>query len=111
MAKVQKLPIAKATMLVDLRANLFPRSAKGKPQKSPTAATGTTNTKSPRFSRVNSKKKQEERIKINRVLSTLDEQLQESTTEDDSAVQITNENQAKAKAKKIFCNVAKPGSK
>ncbi|CAK9178370.1 unnamed protein product [Ilex paraguariensis] len=136
MVEVQKLQNAGATIPADLRANLFPRSGKGTPQKSPMSATGTTNTKSPRFSRVNSKKeKDEERIKIDHlhrlnqknisawnmkrlmnivrkgVLSTLDEQLQESTTEDESAVQITNENQAKAAAKKIFCNVSNPGSK
>lgn len=40
-------------------------------------------------------------------LSTLDEQ----TGEDESAVQIRSETQAKFAAKKIFCNVAKPGSK
>ena len=45
------------------------------------------------------------------VLSTLDEKLQDSRGEDDTSVQITSENQAKAGAKKIFCNVAKPGSK
>ncbi|CAI9117010.1 OLC1v1018316C1 [Oldenlandia corymbosa var. corymbosa] len=46
------------------------------------------------------------------VLSTLDEKLHDSTAgEDESAVQITSENQAKIAAKKIFCNVAKRGSK
>ncbi|KAK4374301.1 hypothetical protein RND71_004978 [Anisodus tanguticus] len=45
------------------------------------------------------------------VLSTLDEKLPESNYEDESAVQITSEKQAKAAAKKIFKNVAKPGSK
>lgn len=44
-------------------------------------------------------------------LSTLDEQLLDSTDQDESAVQITSEVQAKAAAKKIFSNVAKPGSK
>ncbi|KAJ8561318.1 hypothetical protein K7X08_027508 [Anisodus acutangulus] len=45
------------------------------------------------------------------VLSTLDEKLPESNYEDESAVHITSEKQAKAAAKKIFKNVAKPGSK
>lgn len=45
------------------------------------------------------------------VFSTLDEQIQDSNGEDEAAVQITSEFQAKAAAKKIFYNVAKPGSK
>ncbi|KAL0351699.1 UNVERIFIED_CONTAM: Mechanosensitive ion channel protein 6 [Sesamum calycinum] len=45
------------------------------------------------------------------VLSTLDEKIQGSAGEDEAMVQITSENQAKAAAKKIFNNVAKPGSK
>ncbi|GKF52711.1 hypothetical protein Tco_0159621, partial [Tanacetum coccineum] len=46
-------------------------------------------------------------------LSTLDKQLEGSRgdEEDDSAVQITNEMQAKVAAKKIFINVVKQGSK
>ncbi|GKC52407.1 hypothetical protein Tco_1075152, partial [Tanacetum coccineum] len=45
-------------------------------------------------------------------LSTLDRQLEGSRgdEEDESAVQITNEMQAKVAAKKIFINVAKQGS-
>ncbi|KAF3669359.1 putative indole-3-acetic acid-amido synthetase GH3.1-like [Capsicum annuum] len=45
------------------------------------------------------------------VLSTLDEKLPQPNYEDESAVQITSEKKAKAAAKKIFNNVAKPGSK
>ncbi|KAL7613498.1 mechanosensitive ion channel protein 6 [Lactuca sativa] len=45
------------------------------------------------------------------VLSTLDDQLGKSCDEDESAVQITNEMQAKIAAKRIFCNVAMEGSK
>ncbi|KAG4166725.1 hypothetical protein ERO13_A13G151200v2 [Gossypium hirsutum] len=44
-------------------------------------------------------------------LSTLDEQIQDSTQEDESATQIRSEYEAKAAARKIFQNVAKPGSK
>ncbi|KAK8676962.1 hypothetical protein V6N13_142520 [Hibiscus sabdariffa] len=44
-------------------------------------------------------------------LSTLDEQIQDSAYEDESARQIRNEYEAKAAARKIFQNVAKPGSR
>ncbi|KAK8261365.1 hypothetical protein V6Z11_D13G182300 [Gossypium hirsutum] len=44
-------------------------------------------------------------------LSTLDEQIQDSTQEDESATQIRSEYEAKVAARKIFQNVAKPGSK
>ncbi|KAK3422437.1 hypothetical protein EUGRSUZ_G02897 [Eucalyptus grandis] len=43
--------------------------------------------------------------------STLDEQIQDSSQEDESATMITSENEAKAAARKIFRNVAKPNSK
>lgn len=45
------------------------------------------------------------------VLSTLDERIQDENHEDESAMQIRSEYEAKAAAKKIFHNVAKPGSK
>ncbi|KAK2974868.1 hypothetical protein RJ640_020783 [Escallonia rubra] len=133
MVELQKLQSAGATMPADLSANIFPKTGKvigsGTPRKSP------VNQKSPRFSRVMSTKEEDERITIdhlhrlnqnnisawnmkrltniirNGVLSTLDEKLQDSTGEDESSGQITTESQAKAAAKKIFCNVAKPGSK
>ncbi|GAV60685.1 MS_channel domain-containing protein [Cephalotus follicularis] len=44
-------------------------------------------------------------------LSTLDEQIRDSTLEDESSKQIKSENEAKAAARKIFQNVAKQGSK
>ncbi|KAK8545622.1 hypothetical protein V6N12_026452 [Hibiscus sabdariffa] len=44
-------------------------------------------------------------------LSTLDEQIQGSAQEDESATQIRSEYEAKVAARKIFRNVAKPGSK
>ncbi|KAE8703330.1 protein ROOT INITIATION DEFECTIVE 3-like [Hibiscus syriacus] len=43
-------------------------------------------------------------------LSTLDEQIQDSTHGDESANQIRNEYEAKVAARKIFQNVTKPGS-
>ncbi|KAL3730918.1 hypothetical protein ACJRO7_027869 [Eucalyptus globulus] len=43
--------------------------------------------------------------------STLDEQIQDSTQEDESATMIRGENEAKAAARKIFRNVTKPNSK
>lgn len=45
------------------------------------------------------------------VLSTLDEQLDPNMEEDDSALHIRSEKEAKAAAKRIFTNVASPGSK
>lgn len=42
-------------------------------------------------------------------LTTLDEQILDSTTEDENALQIRSENEAKTAAKKIFQNVARPG--
>ncbi|KAE8653825.1 Mechanosensitive ion channel protein 4 [Hibiscus syriacus] len=44
-------------------------------------------------------------------LSTLDEQIQHSSYEDESAGQIRSEYEAKVAARKIFQNVAKPGSR
>ncbi|KAL1822911.1 hypothetical protein ACET3Z_009689 [Daucus carota] len=44
-------------------------------------------------------------------LTTLDEQIKDMTGDDETALQIRSEIQAKQAAKKIFCNVAKPGSK
>ncbi|KAE8683739.1 Mechanosensitive ion channel protein 6 [Hibiscus syriacus] len=44
-------------------------------------------------------------------LSTLDEQIQDSTDRDDSANQIRNERKAKVTARKIFLNVTKPRSR
>ncbi|XP_009776332.1 mechanosensitive ion channel protein 8-like [Nicotiana sylvestris] len=133
MAEVQKLQSAGATLPADLKASIFAKRPIGTPRKSPTSAT----TRSSAFSRVISEKVKEEEGGItidhlhrlnqknisawnmkrlmnmvrNGVLSTLDEKLPQSTHEDESAVQITSEKKAKAAAKKIFNNVAKPGSK
>ncbi|XAR64230.1 hypothetical protein NMG60_11024495 [Bertholletia excelsa] len=133
LAEVQKLQNAGATIPADLKANILPKSGKvigsGRQQKSPKLG------RSPRFSsamaekldegitidhlhRLNQKNvsawnmKRLMNIARKGVLSTLDEQIQNSTgDEDEAAVQITSEFQAKAAAKKIFYNVAKPGSK
>ncbi|GKA05467.1 mechanosensitive ion channel protein 6-like protein, partial [Tanacetum coccineum] len=132
--EVQKLQNAGATLPADLKANIFKKSGRfiGTPR------TGTPMTgKSGKFSETTTPKKVDEGITIDHlhrlnqknisawnmkrlmnivrtgVLSTLDEQLEGSRgdDEDDTAVQITNEKQAKVAAKKIFINVAKQGSK
>ncbi|OIT08472.1 PREDICTED: mechanosensitive ion channel protein 8-like [Nicotiana attenuata] len=132
MAEVQKLQSAGATLPADLKASIFAKRPIGTPRKTPTSTP-----RSSAFSRVISEKVKEEEGGItidhlhrlnqknisawnmkrlinmvrNGVLSTLDEKLPQSTHEDESAVQITSEKKAKAAAKKIFSNVAKPGSK
>ncbi|KAG9149037.1 hypothetical protein Leryth_010648 [Lithospermum erythrorhizon] len=134
MAEVQKFQNAGVKLPTDLKANVLPKTigTPRTPWKSPMAM----NAKSPVFSRIMSKREQEElgitidhlhrlnqknisawnmkrlmNIVRQGVLSNLDEQLHESAGEDESAVQITSEKQAKSAAKKIFNNVAKPGSK
>ncbi|KAI3797308.1 hypothetical protein L1987_32564 [Smallanthus sonchifolius] len=124
-----------ATLPPDLKANIFKKSGRfiGTPR---TNANTPMGGKSGKFSEVTTPKKVDEGITIDHlhrlnqknisawnmkrlmnivrtgVLSTLDEQLQGATgDEDETAVQITNEKQAKVAAKKIFCNVAKQGSK
>ncbi|PHT51470.1 Mechanosensitive ion channel protein 6 [Capsicum baccatum] len=134
MAEVQKLQSAGATLPPDLKASIFPKKPIGTPRKSTAAATPRS---PPVFSRAPSRKEKEEEggitidhlhrlnqknvsawnmkrlINIVRkgVLSTLDEQLQQSNGDDEAAVEITSEKQAKVAAKKVFINVAKPGSK
>ncbi|CAH9073411.1 unnamed protein product [Cuscuta epithymum] len=138
MAEVQKLQSAGATLPPDLKATVFKSGGRpiGTPRKSPMSAA--TRSPTPMFSRIMSRKEKDEdgggitihhlhrlnqknisawnmkrlmNIVRKGVLSTLDEQLEESTGEDESAVQITSEKQAKVAAKKIFNNVAKSGSK
>ncbi|CAA2986613.1 mechanosensitive ion channel 6-like [Olea europaea subsp. europaea] len=132
-AEVQKLQNAGVNIPADLKANVFPKSGRvsGTPRKSPMAM----GAKSPVFSRIMSKKEEEAVITIDHLhrlnqknisawnmkrlinivrkgaLSTLDEKLQGSTDADESAVEITSEKEAKAAARKIFNNVAQPGSK
>ncbi|KAK9071804.1 hypothetical protein SSX86_008233 [Deinandra increscens subsp. villosa] len=133
--EVHKLKKAGATLPPDLKANnIFKKSGRfiGTPRTNTPMAAG----KSGKFSEAATPKKVDEGITIDHlhrlnqknisawnmkrlmnivrtgVLSTLDEQLEGSTRdEDESAVQITNEKQAKVAAKKLFCNVAKQGSK
>ncbi|KAH6782767.1 Mechanosensitive ion channel family protein [Perilla frutescens var. frutescens] len=126
--EVQKLQSAGVTIPADLKANMFPKST---PRKTPRAS----GAKSPMFSKVLSKKEEQNTITIDHLhrlnqknisawnmkrlmnivrkgtLSTLDEKIQGFTGEDEAMVHITSENQAKSAAKKIFFNVAKPGSK
>ncbi|KAL0438350.1 UNVERIFIED_CONTAM: Mechanosensitive ion channel protein 6 [Sesamum latifolium] len=133
MVEVEKLQKAGATIPADLKNNMFPKS--GRVIATPRKSTVSTGAKSPMFSKVMSKKEEQNGITIDHlhrlnqknisawnmkrlmnivrkgVLSTLDEKIQGSAGEDEAMVQITSENQAKAAAKKIFNNVAKPGSK
>ncbi|XP_015059628.1 mechanosensitive ion channel protein 6-like [Solanum pennellii] len=131
MVEVEKLQSAGATLPADLKTSIFAKRPIGTPRKTPMGSTP----RSSAFSRVITEKEKEGGITIdhlhklnqknisawnmkrlmnmvrNGVLSTLDEKLPQSTFEDDNAVQITSEKKAKAAAKQIFNNVAKPGSK
>ncbi|KAM7252518.1 hypothetical protein ACFE04_024401 [Oxalis oulophora] len=123
--EVEKLKSAGAT----LPPGLSPRFiGSGGFQKSPRE-------KSDKLSRANSKKEDEGGITIDHLhklnprnvsawnmkkliniirhgaLSTLNEQIQDSTHEDKKTTHIRSENEAKAAARKIFYNVAKPGSR
>ncbi|KAK4481376.1 hypothetical protein RD792_012263 [Penstemon davidsonii] len=133
MVEVENLQSAGATIPPDLKANIFPKS--GRIFGTPRQSTVSTGIKSPTFSKVCSKKEEENGITIDHlhrlnqknisawnmkrlmnivrkgVITTLDEKIQDATGEDEKMVQITSENQAKVAAKKIFVNVAKPGSK
>ncbi|CAI8601748.1 unnamed protein product [Vicia faba] len=134
--EVQKLQNAGANIPADLRATAFPSNRSGRLrsgllQKSPL--------KSGKFSMPLSKKSDDGGIgngggitidhlhKLNPnnvsawnmkrlmnmvrhgVLTTLDEQILDSTPDDEHATQIRSENEAKAAAKKIFQNVARRG--
>lgn len=116
-AEVQKLQNAGVAIPPDLSSSAFPLL------------------KSARFSRRLSTKKEDNGITIDHLhklnpknvsawnmkrlinmvrhgaLSTLDEQVLDSTQDDESANQIRSENEAKAAAKKIFHNVARQGSR
>ncbi|PWA78739.1 mechanosensitive ion channel family protein [Artemisia annua] len=134
--EVQRFQNAGATLPTDLKENLFKKNGRliGTPRaNTPMAGNG----KSGKFSETTTPKKVDEGITIDHLhrlnqknisawnmkrlmnivrkgtLSTLDEQLEGSRgdDEDESAVQITDEMQAKVAAKKIFINVAKQGSK
>ncbi|XP_055811568.1 mechanosensitive ion channel protein 6-like [Solanum dulcamara] len=133
MAEVEKLQSAGATLPADIKASIFAKRPIGTPRKTPTASTP----RSSAFSRAISEKENEKESgitidhlhRLNQknisawnmkrlmnmvrkgVLSTLDEKLPQSNYEDENAVQITSEKKAKAAAKQIFNNVAKPGSK
>lgn len=131
-AEVQKLQNAGATVPPDLRASAFPPTKSGR-----VIGSGGLKTpigKSIKFSGSISKK-QDEGITIDHlhklnhknvsawnmkrlmnivrhgVLSTLDEQIVDSSRDDESATQIRSELEAKAAAKKIFYNVAKHRSR
>nr|GEY07076.1 mechanosensitive ion channel protein 6-like [Tanacetum cinerariifolium] len=134
--EVQRFQNAGATLPTDLKENLFKKNGTFiGTQRANTPMAG--NGKSGKFSETTTPKKADEGITIDHLhrlnqknisawnmkrlmhivrkgtLSTLDKQLEGSRgdEEDESAVQITNEMQAKVAAKKIFINVAKQGSK
>ncbi|KAK6773040.1 hypothetical protein RDI58_028278 [Solanum bulbocastanum] len=133
MAEVEKLQSAGATLPADLKASIFAKRPIGTPRKTPTGSTP----RSSAFSRAISENEKEKEGGItidhlhrlnqknisawnmkrlmnmvrNGVLSTLDEKLPQLNYGDETAVQITSEKKAKAAAKQIFNNVAKPGSK
>ncbi|KAL1814937.1 hypothetical protein ACET3Z_017511 [Daucus carota] len=128
MVEVRKFQSAGASVPADLKATIFPTSGR-------VIGTATNTPRKISVFSANLAKKEEEAITIDHLhrlnqknisawnmkrlmniirkgsLSTLDEQLHNSTGEDESAVQITSEYQAKVAAKKIFSNVAKPGAK
>lgn len=131
MAEVQNLQNAGAKMPADLRAAALPGGrviGSGRLQKSPKTA------KNSKFSGAVSEPEEQgitidHLHKLNQrnisawnmkrlinivrhgVLSTLDEGIQEENQDDESAMQIRSEREAKAAAKKIFHNVAQPGCK
>jgi hypothetical protein len=139
--EVRKLQNAGATMPPDLRANAFPSARIGRAVGGGSArsglliaASGGLVGKSGKFSRPLSKKSEEAGITIDHLhrlnpknvsawnmkrlmnivrkghLTTLDEQILDSTA-DEGDTKIKSEVEAKAAAKKIFRNVARPGSK
>ncbi|KAL8150072.1 hypothetical protein AgCh_006906 [Apium graveolens] len=134
MDEVQKFQSAGASVPADLKATIFPKSRTMIGTATNTSLKRSLARKNSVFT-ANLGKKEDEAITIDHLhrlnqknisawnmkrlmniirkgsLSTLDEQLHNSTGEDESAVQITSEFQAKVAAKKIFSNVAKPGSK
>lgn len=133
MAEVRKLQNAGATVPPDLKATAFPSIKSGRVIGSG-GLQRTPRGKSAKLSRVITKK-QDEGITIDHlhklntknisawnmkrlmnivrhgVISTLDEQILESTHEDDSGTHIRSELEAKAAARKVFQNVSKHGSK
>ena len=127
-AEISRLQNARVTVLSDLQADAFPPPRSGKLQKT------FTRLKTQKFSRTASKKGEngigtEHLPKLNHknisawnmkrlmkmvrhgTLSTLDEQIMDQASGDDSVKQIRSEHEATAAAKKIFQNVARQGSK
>ncbi|KAL3641042.1 hypothetical protein CASFOL_016010 [Castilleja foliolosa] len=125
--EVQKLQSAGATIPPDLKANIFPKSGRligGTPRKSSTDVGFSKDEQDKNngitidhLHRLNQKNvsawnmKRLINIVKNGVVSTLDEKIQGSTGDDEETVHITSEHQAGVAAKRIFNNVAKPGSK
>lgn len=128
-SEVQEFQNAGAAISGDLRATLLQRNDRGSLKNCPSVGKSTS-----RFSRPVSER-QGEKISIDYLnklnpknisawnmrrmmnsvkkgfLTTLDEQIQNSDTDDEPSLQIKTENQAKEAAKRIFYRVAKPGAK
>jgi hypothetical protein len=132
--EVRKLQNAGATIPPDLKASAFPSMTSGRVigsgglQKSPRVKRG-------KLSRASSKKGDDQGITIDHLhklhtknvsawhmkrsmniirygtLSTLDDQILDTTNKDETNTQIRSESDAKTAAKKIFLNVARQGSK
>jgi hypothetical protein len=132
--EVRKLQNAGATIPPDLKASAFPSMMSGRVigsgglQKSPRVKSG-------KLSRASSKKGDDQGITVDHLhrlnpknvsawnmkrlmnivrygtLSTLDEQILDTTNDDETNTQIRSECEAKTAAKKIFLNVARQGSK
>uniref|UniRef100_A0A5B7C696 Mechanosensitive ion channel protein n=1 Tax=Davidia involucrata TaxID=16924 RepID=A0A5B7C696_DAVIN len=134
MDEVWKLQNAGATVPADLRATVFPSTKSGRVIGSERLQK-TSRGVSFKHSGANTTKKQDEGITIDHlhrlnhknisawnmkrlmkivrygVLSTLDEQILDSTNDDESTTHIRSEFEAKLAARKIFRNVARHGSK
>lgn len=135
MAEVQKFRDAGATLPPDLRAAALPSSKSSRAFGAKSFAVERSRGPSGAVSRKELSRQQDEAITIDHLhrlnqknvsawnmkrlmnivrygsLSTLDEHITDASREDESSMQIRSEYEAKAAAKKIFTNVAKPGSR
>ncbi|CAA7410772.1 unnamed protein product [Spirodela intermedia] len=134
-AEVQKFREAGATLPPDLRAAAMPSSKSSRVFGAKSFAVERSRRFSGAVSRKDLSRQQDEVITIDHLhklnqknvsawnmkrlmnivrhgsLSTLDEHISDASREDESSMQIRSEYEAKAAAKKIFTNVAKPGSR
>ncbi|KAL8524223.1 hypothetical protein ACS0TY_013981 [Phlomoides rotata] len=120
MLEVRKLENTGATIPANLKAkNLFPKSGRimATSRKTPASTVWKNNITIDHLHRLNQKNVSAWNMKMlmsavrKGSLSVIDEKTPGSTNDDKGMLHITSENQAKLAAKKIFLNVAKPGSK